>query len=235
MLPDERRDSKEARGDIETGSLQKSRRLALNAKGIAPPKERDKGSWWAGMSGSAVFSGSLLLGVVIIHPKKTMTPQALVGVPVWVLAELATFTDVLERHGVHMVLEDARARGAGGKSDIKVLSRDLIEPRFHSVQPFGKRVYRLTFSVEYPGEPIQKHELTCKFDTTGTVLIFRLDGHESYRRAFSLVHTGKLIDEYDPRIPSVLVRYSCRMNSFTGARIVKIYLGELLAGEFRLH
>jgi tetratricopeptide (TPR) repeat protein len=124
--------------------------LAIHVAGGVPKERPGGGSPWAGMSGAALFSGPLLVGVVIIDPDR-FDPDRLVAVTVSALAEDRAFGRALsgaDQPGLVLgaieavgVLSDPYLRGHGGggaaRGQVPSVSR-LLDLR-SAVVPFRGR------------------------------------------------------------------------------------------------
>ncbi len=108
----------------------------------------------------------------------------------------------------------------GEVADVKVLSRE--KPSFFNFSINPRNEYRLTFSVERSGLPIQYHEVICEYSSYK--VRFLIDGCEVYDRTFSLVHSRKPTEIFSSAIQGVPVRFRCYMKGPRGIRVSEIHL-----------
>ncbi len=93
--------------------------LDIHVAGSVPERRTDGGSPWAGMSGAALFSGPLLVGVVSVDPDR-YGPDRLLAVPVSTLAHDPSFHSALTR--------DAKARVAVSAVEAQGVLSDPYRP-----------------------------------------------------------------------------------------------------------
>ena len=96
------------RAGLEPGGTRA--RLTVHILGSVPTP-RDRGSPWEGMSGAPLFSGPLLVGVVVVDPAR-FDPDRLEAVPLTVLAAERDFRIALTgRRDTPLVLAAVEALG----------------------------------------------------------------------------------------------------------------------------
>jgi AAA ATPase domain/Trypsin-like peptidase domain len=113
----QRRDTEELRGQIAPLTNLRLGALTVHIDGNVPERDANGRSPWEGISGAALFAGSVLVGVVTVHPSSFGTSR-LEAVPVTALAEDAEFAEVFRRETgreftVGNVVESALAMPAG--------------------------------------------------------------------------------------------------------------------------
>ncbi len=105
--PDGRRDTMPVRGHVEPLQARKSRMLTVHVDAGIVPRHRDAGSGWSGASGTALFCGPLLVGVLATHRDIADTASVLGAVPFAELAGLPGFRTTLASHGIDLRVEPA--------------------------------------------------------------------------------------------------------------------------------
>jgi TPR repeat protein len=123
--PDAGRDSGHLSGSINPGDQLRGRRYGLSVHSGEP----DSPSLWKGVSGAALFSGALLIGVVIAVPGG-FGGRVLTAEPILPLASDPELRAVLENHGISVELEsveleslfDLPARPLGNQSRAQLLN-----------------------------------------------------------------------------------------------------------------
>ena len=98
------RDTEKIKGEIELGSASKRNRLTVHILGSTPLNLGKDKSPWQGMSGAALFSGSYLVGIIIVDPKNFNTDR-LEAVPVYSFSTKANFTNlVIGKQGTRLTI-----------------------------------------------------------------------------------------------------------------------------------
>ncbi|MFF5523090.1 HEAT repeat domain-containing protein [Streptomyces coeruleorubidus] len=105
--PGSRRDTMPVRGHVDALHARKSGMLTVHVDEGVVPRRVAGGSGWAGSSGTAVFCGPLLVGVLATDRPVARDASVLGAVPVTALAGLPGFRDTLTAHGVGLRLEHA--------------------------------------------------------------------------------------------------------------------------------
>jgi tetratricopeptide (TPR) repeat protein len=88
------RDTEELGGEIAPLSAIKGGLLTVHIAGSVPTRDRVGHSPWEGMSGAALFSGPLIVGVVIVHPARFGSDR-LEAVPTTAMVAEAGFREAL--------------------------------------------------------------------------------------------------------------------------------------------
>ena len=105
--PGSRRDTMPVRGHVDALHARRSGMLTVHVDEGVVPRRLAGGSGWAGSSGTAVFCGSLLIGVLATDRPVAQDASVLGAVPVTTLAGLPGFRETLAVHGVDLRLEHA--------------------------------------------------------------------------------------------------------------------------------
>ncbi len=105
--PDGRRDTMPVRGHVDALHARRSGMLTVHVDEGIVPRRLAGGSGWAGSSGTAIFCGSLLVGVLATDRPVAQDASVLGAVPVTTLAGLPGFCDTLAAQGVGLRLEHA--------------------------------------------------------------------------------------------------------------------------------
>ncbi|MET9468043.1 HEAT repeat domain-containing protein [Streptomyces sp. NPDC006544] len=105
--PGSRRDTMPVRGHVDALHARRSGMLTVHVDEGVVPRRLAGESGWAGSSGTAVFCGSLLVGVLATDRPVAQDASVLGAVPVTALAELPGFRDTLAAHGIGLRLEHA--------------------------------------------------------------------------------------------------------------------------------
>ncbi|MDP8943086.1 MAG: serine protease, partial [Actinomycetota bacterium] len=92
--PTGERDTERLVGEIDPLSARKGGLLTVHIDGSVPTQDRSGHSPWEGMSGAALFSGPLLVGVVVVDPAHFDTDR-LEAVPIEALAPETGFREAL--------------------------------------------------------------------------------------------------------------------------------------------
>jgi tetratricopeptide (TPR) repeat protein len=90
----ELRDTEDVDGEIVPLSAVKSGLLTVHIAGSVPIPDRSGHSPWEGMSGAALFSGPLIVGLIVVDPARFGTDR-LEAVPATALADEPAFREVL--------------------------------------------------------------------------------------------------------------------------------------------
>jgi tetratricopeptide (TPR) repeat protein len=90
----ELRDTEDVDGEIAPSSAVKSGLLTVHIAGSVPIPDRSGHSPWEGMSGAAVFSGPLIVGLIVVDPARFGTDR-LEAVPATAMADEPAFREVL--------------------------------------------------------------------------------------------------------------------------------------------
>ncbi|MER5917035.1 tetratricopeptide repeat protein [Streptomyces sp. NPDC001982] len=126
--PDGRRDTMPLRGHIDPLHAMKSKLMTVQVDEGIVPKRLAHGSGWAGSSGTAVFCGRLLVGVVTVDRAIADTAEVLNAVPVSSLLGLPGFAETLEAHQIAPHLEDATAFRVRVGSEERAPTHNLPAP-----------------------------------------------------------------------------------------------------------
>ncbi|GIG00137.1 NACHT domain-containing protein [Catellatospora citrea] len=105
--PDRRRDTMPVRGHIDTLQALRSGMLTIHVDEGIVPRRMPVGSRWAGSSGTAIFCGPLLVGVLAADRAIADDAGVLAAAPLTALAGSAGFRETLAAHGVTVELEHA--------------------------------------------------------------------------------------------------------------------------------
>ncbi|WP_089107879.1 HEAT repeat domain-containing protein [Streptomyces hyaluromycini] len=105
--PDYRRDTMPVRGHADPLQARKSGLLTIHVDEGIVPRRRSGGSGWAGASGTALFSGPLLLGVLATDRAVADDASVLTAVPINTLIGLPGFGETLAAHGLQLRIEPA--------------------------------------------------------------------------------------------------------------------------------
>ncbi|MGW2564144.1 NACHT domain-containing protein [Streptomyces sp. NPDC001514] len=105
--PGSRRDTMPVRGHVDALQGRRSGMLTVHVDEGIVPRRLAGGSGWAGSSGTALFCGSLLVGVLAIDHALADDASVLRAVPITALAGLPGFDVTLTAHGVDLQLEHA--------------------------------------------------------------------------------------------------------------------------------
>ena len=101
--PDHVRDTARVLGKADPLHAFKSTLLTIHIdEGVVPPR-----GGWAGASGTALFCGPLLIGVLATDRNTAASASVLGAVPITALAELPGFRSMLAQHGVELSIEPA--------------------------------------------------------------------------------------------------------------------------------
>ncbi|WP_433727994.1 tetratricopeptide repeat protein [Nocardia sp. CA-129566] len=103
-------DTAQLTGKLNPGDGMVGDRFLIRLEGHPPATGRDGHSPWGGLSGAAVFSGKLLIGVVAADPA-AFEHSALEVVPSYVLHHDSQFRAVLDSYGPATVIEAAELAG----------------------------------------------------------------------------------------------------------------------------
>ncbi|WP_405966096.1 tetratricopeptide repeat protein [Streptomyces sp. NBC_00015] len=103
---DGERDTKEIRGHIETLTGLKSGLITAHLDEVATPGSTSAASSWAGASGSALFCGDLLTGVLTADRTRNYPGNQLIAVPLATLAARPGFTSTIKVAGNLLTLQD---------------------------------------------------------------------------------------------------------------------------------
>ena len=149
--PTGERDTERFEGRIDPLSARKGGLLTVHIDGSVPTEDRSGHSPWEGMSGAALFSGPLLVGVVVVDPAHFGTDR-LEAVPLAALAAQTDFREALtgdpsRRLALPMVEDVAAARDVlrDPYRPLPASQRSpsvLLRPEF-GVVPFRGRVREL--------------------------------------------------------------------------------------------
>ncbi|MEV4041298.1 NACHT domain-containing protein [Streptomyces umbrinus] len=140
--PDGVRDTLPVNGEVDPWLGMKSAKMTVHVnKGVAPHAVAGR-SGWAGASGTALFCGPLLIGVLVIHRSSAGEGRLLRAVPAVALAAAPGFEEVLAAHGLRFSVESA--------------PRPDHERFLH---PYLSAVTRATQKHPYPGILNPHHEL----------------------------------------------------------------------------
>ncbi|MFJ3304786.1 tetratricopeptide repeat protein, partial [Streptomyces sp. NPDC086549] len=110
---DGKRDTKHIRGHIETLSGLKSGLITAHIDQVATPTAAGASSSWSGASGSALFCGNLLTGVLTTDRARNYPGNQLIAVPLATLAARPGFTSTIKAAGNPLSLEDITTSTSG--------------------------------------------------------------------------------------------------------------------------
>ncbi|MDH6522520.1 hypothetical protein M2163_000970 [Streptomyces sp. SAI-135] len=106
--PGNLRDTMVVRGSVDPLQAVKSRLMTVHVDEGIVPRQRAGGSGWAGASGTALFCGPLLIGVLVTDRAVADDASVLAAVPITAPAGLPAFRAALAAHGLcNMVIEPA--------------------------------------------------------------------------------------------------------------------------------
>jgi HEAT repeat protein len=133
--PDRRRDTMAVRGHLDALQARRSGLLTVHVDEGIVPRRRAQGSGWAGSSGTALFCGPLLVGVLATDRDVADDASVLGAAPISALAALPGFRETLAAHGVELRMERA-AKGERRLASYLAAARNAaVEHPYDGVLP----------------------------------------------------------------------------------------------------
>jgi HEAT repeat protein len=133
--PGNRRDTMPVRGHLDALQARRSGMLTVHVDEGIVPRRPARGSGWAGSSGTALFCGSLLVGVLATDRALADDASVLGAVPITALADLPGFQETLTAHGVDLRLERASPAARRLETYLAAARRAASEHPYAGVLP----------------------------------------------------------------------------------------------------
>ncbi|MFJ6742857.1 NACHT domain-containing protein [Streptomyces sp. NPDC091279] len=133
--PDGRRDTMPVRGHVDALHARRSGMLTVHVDTGVVPRARAGGSGWAGSSGTALFCGPSLVGVLATDRPIARDASVLGAVALSALAGLPGFRDTLAEHGIDLRLEHASPTARLLTEFLTAAHRAAVEHPYAGVLP----------------------------------------------------------------------------------------------------
>lgn len=133
--PGSRRDTMPVRGHVDALHARRSGMLTVHVDEGVVPRRLAGRSGWAGSSGTALFCGPLLVGVLATDRPVAQDASVPGAVPVPTLAGLPGFRDTLAAHGVGLGLEHASPAARHPADYLTAAHRAATEHPYAGVLP----------------------------------------------------------------------------------------------------
>ncbi|MCL7430264.1 hypothetical protein [Streptomyces sp. YS415] len=182
--PDGRRDTMPVRGHLDALQARKSGLLTVHVDEGIVPRRRAQGSGWAGSSGTALFCGPLLVGVLATDRAIADDASVLGAAPLTVLEALPGFRETLAAHGVELRLEPATKTHQRLTSYLAAARNAAVEHPYDGVLPGSAPLLNAVYLRQHvhrrEGEPAQGRHVGPR--PARTTLI----GIGTHKRTYSL-------------------------------------------------